>query len=268
MRVCLLVLLWVIPSNQDVKLLGLFPQHVNNRFFQYSPTYFRSGVEVWSRQCLAMFRAAISLANQYNIRLNNETISGDVIRTNNNENGHDALNRLCQYISSEHSNVVGIVGPATSSNVRFIGPFADHVKLPVISYAATNADFSDIKLYPTFYRTVSSDLLLARAIVQLFEEFKWKTCTLILQKDDYGYGGLNILSEYYHQNIAIKKRLTFDGKEFNDNLTKTLIDSGTRIVLVWADETETTSIIAKAINESVIGAPYVWITTDEVSLCN
>jgi hypothetical protein len=213
-----------------------------------------------------MFRAAISVANQYNIRVNNEKISGDVIRTNDDETGHAALNYVCQYISSKHSNVVGIVGPGSSNNARFIGPFAAHIQLPVVSYAATNADFSDKQLYPTFYRTVPSDFLLARAIVQLFELFKWKTCTLIIQKDDYGYGGLHILSEHYHQNITIKQRLTFDGKTFNANLKESLFKSLSRIVLVWAEENEATSIIERAFRDGVIGGSYVWITTDQVSL--
>jgi hypothetical protein len=206
----------------------------------------------------------LSRSNQYNIRLNNEKISGDVIRTNDDETGHAALNSVCQYISSEHSNVVGIVGPGSSNNARFIGLFAAHIKLPVISYAA----FSDKQLYPTFYRTVLSDFLLARAIVQLFELFKWKTCTLIIQKDDYGYGGFHILLESYHQNITIKQRLTFDGKMFNANLKGTLVKSLSRIVLVWAEEKEATSITERAFRDGVIDASYIWITTDEVSLYN
>ncbi|CAF4362833.1 unnamed protein product, partial [Rotaria sordida] len=115
--------------------------------------------------------------------------------TNNDENEHVALNRVCHYISTQRSNIVGIVGPATSNNARFISPFAAHIKLPVVSYSATNAEFSDTRRYSKFYRIVPSDFFLARAIVQLFKRFNWTICTIIIQKDDYGYNGLNILSE-------------------------------------------------------------------------
>ncbi|CAF1375097.1 unnamed protein product [Rotaria sordida] len=227
-----------------------------------------NATDVWSQRSQAMFLTAISLANRYNIKLNNQAISGDIIGTNNDENGHAVLNRVCHYISTQRSNIVGIVGPATSNNARFISPFAAHIKLPVVSYSATHVDFSDTRRYPKFYRIVPSDFFLAHAIVQLFKEFNWTTCTIIIQKDDYGYGGLNILSEHYNRNITIKERLTFDGEEFNDNLKKTLLRSRSKIVLVWAGNKETTSIVERALKEGVIGAPYVWITTDEVSLCS
>ncbi|CAF1461405.1 unnamed protein product, partial [Rotaria sordida] len=225
-----------------------------------------NATDIWSQRSQAMFLTAISLANRYNIKLNNQAISGDIIGTNNDENGHAVLNRVCHYISTQRSNIVGIVGPATSNNARFISPFAAHIKLPVVSYSATHVDFSDTHRYPKFYRIVPSDFFLAHAIVQLFKEFNWTTCTIIIQKDDYGYGGLNILSEHYNRNITIKERLTFDGEEFNDNLKKTLLRSRSKIVLVWAGNKETTSIVERALKEGVIGAPYVWITTDEVTL--
>ncbi|CAF1332600.1 unnamed protein product [Rotaria sordida] len=197
MRICiLLLLLWAIPSDRDVKRLDLFPEYNYQSLYQDSFGMSQShATDVWSQQSQVMFLAAISLANQYNIKLNNQTISGDIIETNNDENEHVALNRVCHYISTQRSNIVVIVGSATSNNARFISPFAAHIKLPVVSYSATNAEFSDTRRYPKFYQIVPSDFFLARTIVQLFKRFNWTTCTIIIQKNDYGYSGLNILSE-------------------------------------------------------------------------
>ncbi|CAF3092436.1 unnamed protein product [Rotaria sp. Silwood2] len=211
-----------------------------------------------------MFHAAIMLANQYNIRIHNESITSNVIQVNNDENGHASLNLLCQYITTQRPNIVGIVGPDSSTTARFINPFASHVNLPLVSYAATNIDLADRQLYPTFYRTVPSDLLLARAIIHLFKQFEWKTCTMIFQKSDYGYGGLRILSENYHNNITIKAQLLFDGDKFHADLKQTLETSRSIIVLVWADEQQTTNIIKRAFEERLINTRYVWITTNKV----
>jgi hypothetical protein len=273
MRVLLLIFFSIIPFNASFEILGLFPKDVYNITDMHpsskltSPLYtYRTDANIWSHESLAMFHAAILLANQYNIRIHNESITGSVLETNDDENGHASLNLLCQHISTQRSNIVGIVGPPSSTNARFIGPFAAHVNLPLVSYAATNVDFSDRQLYPTFYRTVPSDRLLARAIIQLFERFSWKTCTMIFQKNDYGYGGVKILSENYHNNITIKAQLSFDGDKFHADLKQTLEKNRSRIVLVWADEEQATNIIRRAFEEKLIGDRYVWITTDKVSI--
>jgi ABC-type branched-subunit amino acid transport system substrate-binding protein len=269
MQILLLILLAMIPLTLSVEIVGLFPKCTYDSSYEqtsassFKPSYC-AAIDVWSRHCVAMFNAAIMLANQYNIHIHDENITGSILRTNNDENGHASLNLLCQYITARRSNIVGIVGPASSTNARFIGPFAAHINLPVISYAATIVDFSDIQLYPTFYRTVSSDLLLARTIVQQFEQFKWKTCTMIFAKNDYGYGGVRILSEGYHDNITIKAQLSFDGEKFHADLKQTLDKSQSRIVLVWADQEETTNIIKQAFKEGLIGQQYVWMTTNKV----
>jgi hypothetical protein len=253
-----------INSFDTVRIIGLFLQHHNAS----SGYLMSSSSDHWINQCIAMFRAAIVLADRYKIYVQDRPINYTIVQTTNDGNGFAALELLCKSITdkTEHD-IVGIVGPTSSTNTRFLGPFAAHIELPLISYAATNAELDDIFTYETFYRTIPSDALLAEAIVQLFKYFSWATCTMILGNDDYGYGGLKILSEVYYSELSIEKRLIFDPRfdKFHANLKQTLEKSRSRIVLVWANQSSTTRIVQHALDAKLLAGSYVWLMTNKVN---
>jgi len=253
-----------INSFDTVRIIGLFLQRQNA-----TSGYLRSSSSShWINQCIAMFRAAIILADRYKIHVEDHPINYTVLETTTDGNGFAALELLCQSITNKtEPDVVGIVGPASSTNARFLGPLAAHIELPLISYAATNAELEDIFTYETFYRTIPSDALLAEAIVQLFKYFLWTTCTMILGNDDYGYGGWKILSEVYHSKLSIEERLIFNPRldKFHANLKQTLEKSRSRIVLVWANQSSSTRIIQHALEAQLLTGSYVWLMTNKVN---
>ncbi|CAF1216226.1 unnamed protein product [Rotaria magnacalcarata] len=246
-----------------VRILGLFPE-------QGDALSHNSSVSLsdhWTNQCMQMFLAAISLSNRYEIYVGGQHINYTILNTNIESNGFAELELVCRTMCNRTgSDIVGVVGPASSTKVRYLGPFAARIHLPLISYAATNADLDDTYNYATFYRTIPSDTLLAEAIVQLFTFFSWTSCIIIVGKDDYGYGGLKILSEVYHSDLSIQDRLIFDLRldKFHANLTETLEKSRSRIVLVWACQNSTTRIIHHALTNGLIGGNYVWIMTSKI----
>jgi hypothetical protein len=252
-----------IDSLNTVRILGIFPER-REVPSGYSKS---SSVSHWTTQCMAMFRAAITLANRYKICAHDGPINYTILKTTTDGNGFGELDLVCRsLINKTEPDVVGVVGPTSSTNARFLAPFAAHIDLPLVSYAASNAKLDDTLTYGTFYRTVPSDTLLAEAIVQLFKLFSWTTCTMILGKDDYGYGGLEILSETYHANLSIQDRLIFDPRLdiFHANLKQTLEKSRSRIVLVWANQNASTRIIQHALKAELLGGSYVWLMTNKV----
>jgi hypothetical protein len=90
---------------------------------------------------------------------------------------------------------------------------------------------------------------------------------MILGKDDYGYGGLKILSEVYYSELSIEERLIFDPRfdKFHANLKQTLEKSRSRIVLVWANQSSTTRIVQHALDAKLLTESYVWLMTDKVN---
>ncbi|CAF3298414.1 unnamed protein product [Rotaria sp. Silwood2] len=254
-----------VVSSDRIQIIGLFPKPD-----QLESDVLESHNTVrWSTQAMAMFHTAILLSHKYGIRIGGHPINYSIIETMTDVNRFSALHLICEH-SSDHreASIVGIVGPATSNDVRFLAPFAAQIGLPLISYSATNADFSDSRLYPTFYRTVPSDRLLVEAIVELFKQFSWTSCILICEKNDYGYGGLKLMSERYNTRLWIKDQLTFDvhSNTFNVDLKRTLQMSRSRIVLVWANQNTSTTIIRHALQANLLGGSFVWVTTDQVIL--
>jgi hypothetical protein len=255
-----------INSLNSVRILGLFSEHhaAPSGYLKANP----NTCSHWTIQCVAMFRAALTLADRYKIYVHDDPIEYTILKTTTDSNGFADLEFVCRsIINKTEPDVVGIVGPTSSTNAYFLGPFAAHIGLPLVSYAATNADLNDILSYQTFYRTIPSDALLAKAIVQLFKLFSWETCTMILGNDDYGYGGLEILSENYHANLSIEDRLIFDPRldRFHANLKQTLEKSRSRIVLVWANQSSSTRIVQHALEAELFSGSYVWLMTNKVN---
>ncbi|CAF5185241.1 unnamed protein product, partial [Rotaria sp. Silwood1] len=90
----------------------------------------------FSSHCRAMFKAAVLLSQQYNIKIDGQFIEWQVAQTN--EKAINAISSTCQAASA--SNIVGIVGPVLSRETPIIAEFGERVGIPVISYAATDPD--------------------------------------------------------------------------------------------------------------------------------
>jgi hypothetical protein len=90
---------------------------------------------------------------------------------------------------------------------------------------------------------------------------------MIVRADGYGYDGIKLISENYSQNVNITDRLVFDmhKQEFQVDVREKLKHSRSRIVLVWADEDATTSIVRKAMQLGLLDSEFVWILTNRVA---
>ena len=96
--------------------------------------------------------------------------------------------------SNEHSlqperPVIGVVGPAYSSEAVHITPFMNIFEIPLISYSATSAKLSDKDEYEFFSRTVTSDDFQVPAIIDLLVYFNWTYVSVLYTEEAYGIAG-------------------------------------------------------------------------------
>ena len=77
---------------------------------------------------------------------------------------------------------VAILGTGCSSSTIAIACIAgrDNIRLPQVSYGATSPILSLISSYPYFFRTVTSDESSSGAIINLFQQFKWKRYGILM----------------------------------------------------------------------------------------
>ena len=125
---------WPLSTSSDVQLVGLFDVELES-LTSSSP----------SIQSRAMFKAAISLAETYNITVGEQSISWRVARTYDEVTR--TLARSCLNLSTE--NVIGIVSSGSSREAQLISQLARSIGIPVVGYIANDPD--------PFYRTNPSD---------------------------------------------------------------------------------------------------------------
>ena len=242
---------WPLTNLSTINLLGLFPDAPNTT----QPTTLSTHPE-------AMFKAAILLSQQYNIKIRGKYIGWQMVST-----GGDVMNCFkgaCKALPN--SSIVGIVGPAYSRETDSLAAFAGTINLPVISYSATNTDLSDRSRYKSFFRTVSPDKAAAVAMVDLFLRYNWTLGIIIYQNDAYGTGGARVISEAFNDNgLSVDQTIIYNinALTLQENFKSVLLDSPTRIVVLWTSEPYTHMIIETALDADVLGPQFTWILSSD-----
>ncbi|KAJ1154572.1 hypothetical protein NDU88_007320 [Pleurodeles waltl] len=69
--------------------------------------------------------------------------------------------------------IVGVIGPGSSSVAIQVQNLLQLFDIPQIAYSATSIDLSDKTLYKYFMRVVPSDILQARAMLDIVKRYNW-----------------------------------------------------------------------------------------------
>ena len=212
-----------------------------------------------------MFKAAISIAETLNITFDGRPIGWVIART-----GGEASSTLEQTsVAVSGKNVIGIVGPEIADDTHDVSRFAQRIGIPMVSYSATNPTLSDRRMYPNFYRTVPSDYSTALAIARLFQRYHWTSCILIYQNDASGWAGVGAISEVFEANgLNIKELIMFNVATMavRGNLSRRLLNSVTRMIILWADSKCTSMVLERAATDDVLGPRFLWILRTSISL--
>ncbi|XP_066566351.1 extracellular calcium-sensing receptor-like [Amia ocellicauda] len=82
--------------------------------------------------------------------------------------------------------VLGIVGDPGSTNSIAISRMLGLFRVPLVSYYATCSCLSNIKEFPSFFRTIPSDAFQVKAMIQIIKHYGWTWVGAIASDDDYG----------------------------------------------------------------------------------
>ena len=78
--------------------------------------------------------------------------------------------------------VMAVVGPQSSAISQFVAEIAREVKVPFISFGATDPNLSSME-YPYFIRVVPSDALQVNAVASFIVNYGWRE-VIIFHMDD------------------------------------------------------------------------------------
>ena len=81
-------------------------------------------------------------------------------------------------------NASAFFGPACSSNMLSVGDLAASLNIPVLSGSASSHELDNKDRYVTLTQTVYKPSMMVSFVEQLFEIYKWDSCTLIRSVPD------------------------------------------------------------------------------------
>uniref|UniRef100_A0A3Q1FS01 Olfactory receptor C family, j1 n=1 Tax=Acanthochromis polyacanthus TaxID=80966 RepID=A0A3Q1FS01_9TELE len=184
-----------------------------------------------------------------------------------------SLNLMNRYESeasncTKLSNVHAVIGETTSTSTigiaRTMGPF----HIPVISHSATCACLSNRRDYPSFFRTIPSDIYQSKALAKLVKYFGWTWVGAIRTNSDYGNGGMaTFLEAAEREGVCVEYSLAIyrtDPRKWFLEVVDIIKKSTSKVIVAFADGTDLDILIKELHAQNVTGLQWVgsegWIT--------
>ncbi|XP_029373069.1 extracellular calcium-sensing receptor-like [Echeneis naucrates] len=179
---------------------------------------------------------------------------------NSYDTGEDGCKKL--------SNVHAVIGETTSTSTigiaRTMGPF----HIPVISHSATCACLSNRRDYPSFFRTIPSDIYQSKALAKLVKYFGWTWVGAIRTNSDYGNGGMaTFLESAEKEGVCVEYSVAIyrtDPRKWFLEVVDIIKTSTAKVIVAFADGTDLDILIKELHAQNVTGLQWVgsegWIT--------
>ncbi|XP_036932139.1 extracellular calcium-sensing receptor-like [Acanthopagrus latus] len=172
---------------------------------------------------------------------------------------------------SGQSAVHAIIGESESSSTivlsRTTGPF----KIPVISHSATCECLSNRKEYPSFFRTIASDLYQSRALAQLVKHFGWTWVGAVNSDSDYGNNGMAIfLAAAQEEGVCVEYTEKFHRAEPEKvmKVVDVIRKSTARVIVGFLAHVEMNNLLTQLSLHNITGLQFIgveaWITADSL----
>ncbi len=98
--------------------------------------------------------------------------------------------------SYQSPDTIGNIGAASSPVSISIASLSRLFSIPQISYSSTSALLGNRERYSYFYRTVPSDDMEGRGIIDLLKHFNWTFISTIFSRNSYGQSGIDDLHTF------------------------------------------------------------------------
>ncbi|XP_043975226.1 extracellular calcium-sensing receptor-like [Gambusia affinis] len=171
-------------------------------------------------------------------------------------------------LCSNLSNVYAVIGDTTSTSTIGIARTLGLFSIPVISHSATCACLSDRRIYPSFFRTIPSDIHQSKALAKLVKHFGWTWVGAIRTNNDYGNDGMaSFLEAATKEGVCIEYSVAVyrtDPRKSFLQVVDTIRKSTSKVIVAFADATDLDVLMKELHAQNVTGLQWVgsegWIT--------
>ncbi|XP_075122990.1 extracellular calcium-sensing receptor-like [Leptodactylus fuscus] len=157
--------------------------------------------------------------------------------------------------------VQALIGGGWSTQSIAISRIVALYNIPMISYFSTCACLSNKHEYPTFLRTIPSDLFQSKALAQLVNYFNWTWIGLILEDNDYGQNAGSIFKD---ESMRLGNCVAFtvvipamDPSRKIQQSMANIVSSKVKVVLIIATEHVVGMIFQEALRQNISGTQWI-----------
>ncbi|XP_041441603.1 extracellular calcium-sensing receptor [Xenopus laevis] len=173
----------------------------------------------------------------------------------------------------KEATLAGIIGDTGSTRSILMAHILGLYHYPQISYFATNPKLSDRNLFPSFFRTIPSDVFQMRGLAELIRYFGWTWVGLLANDNDYGQYGLQMVKQEIINGDACvafsENILTARSNRNAPHLVQVIKESTAKVVVVITTDSDFLIVAEELLRQNVTGNIWVaseaWSTTDLLS---
>ena len=166
---------------------------------------------------------------------------------------------------SESVATLGIVG-AYASRVSMVSAGLGRLfQMPQVSYVSSSPLLNNRDRYSYFYRTISPDNILAKAMVDLMLWFNWTHISTVYSNDVYGQAGTDELQKLTVINdicTDVKEAIDEDFLEEDYHLLAMKLNASAANIVVLYTRVQQTEQILQNVREVSPKRRFIWITTE------
>ncbi|KAF9427918.1 hypothetical protein BGZ94_003858 [Podila epigama] len=164
--------------------------------------------------------------------------------------------------------VSGVIGDVSSALTVQSALLTSRLSIPQCSFSAGSTQLSS-KDYGHFFRTIPTELMFGRVMIDFVASRGWKTMAVFYTGDSLGSEMMeNISKQAKLRDINIGFRRTFWNAGSSSDVGPVLDrlkDSGQRIIVVAAVGVPQIKLMAEAVRRGLVSKDYVWLTIDQVT---
>ncbi|XP_073510918.1 extracellular calcium-sensing receptor-like [Phyllobates terribilis] len=154
-----------------------------------------------------------------------------------------------------------VIGATVSANSIILAHVLGTFRYPQISPFSSVSLLSNRKMFPSFIRTISSDIVQSKGMAQLILRFSWTWIGLLALDNDYGLQGIQpIKAEIIKAGacVAFMEYIKIGQPDRNaPHIAKVIKESTATVVVVFANEVEFIPILNEMLEQNVKGKIFI-----------
>lgn len=159
---------------------------------------------------------------------------------------------------------IAVIGAGKSELSITVNNILNAQEIPQVSYASTSQLLSNKDRFPTFSRTIPTDMLQAKVIAKVLSQFEWTYATLVYSDDSYGRPlAASLLSYSDSKGICfadvIKLRDQISNRELAGLVNKIKVHPNAKVIVVFLSSINSKRLIEMALSNNI--PKKIWIFT-------